>query len=54
VLSWTSPEREYDYKVLDSAIVSLKTYYAAVEKVHRKTGEREVFAVIILLSYTSR
>jgi hypothetical protein len=53
-LTWSSPEREWDYKVLDSAIVKLKTFYAAVEMVHRKTGERRVWAAVFLLGYGRR
>lgn len=49
LLVWTS--EQYTYKVLDGGVVKFRTYYGAVEKIENATGEREVFAVVILLSY---
>lgn len=49
LLVWTS--NDYQYKVLDGGVVKFRTYYGAVEKVEKATGVREVFAVVILLSY---
>jgi hypothetical protein len=40
-------------RVLDSAIVNLLEYYAAVERKHKDTGKVEVFAVVCKL-YSSR
>lgn len=49
LLVWTS--NDYEYKVLDGGVVKFRTYYGAVEKIELATGIREVFAVVILLSY---
>lgn len=49
VLVWTS--ETHKYTVLDGGVVKFRTYYGAVEKVEISTGEREVFAVVILLNY---
>ena len=43
-----------DYKVLDSAVVNLRTFYAAVEQVERTTGERRVWAAVFLLGYAPK
>ncbi len=51
-LRWTGSD--YDYKVLDSAIVHLKTFYAAVEQVHRETKERRVWAAVFLLGFAPK
>lgn len=51
-LRWT--DSPYDYKVLDTSIVQLKTFYAAVEQVHRETGERRVWAAVFLLGYAPK
>lgn len=51
-LSWR--DSPYDYKVLDSAIVNLRTFYAAVEQVHRETKERHVWAAVFLLGYAPK
>lgn len=50
VLSW-APDCKHRYTVLDSAIVNLKTFYAAVERIDGDTGERSVWAAVILLQY---
>ncbi len=39
------------YKVLDSAVVSFREFYAAVEMINKETGERRVWAAIFLLDY---
>lgn len=49
LLVWTS--EQYTHRILDGGVVKFHTYYGAVEKVEKATGEREVFAVVILLSY---
>lgn len=41
-------------RVLDSAVVSMKRYYAAVEKVEKATGARSVLCVICLVNYNPR
>jgi len=41
----------HDFTVLDSAIVSFRTYYAAVERVCRATGVSEVSAAIVMLTF---
>lgn len=51
-LRWT--DSPYDYKVLDSAVVKLKTFYAAVEQVERATGERRVWAAVFLLGFAPK
>lgn len=40
-------------RVLDSAIVNIREYYAAVERKHKDTGKVEVFAAVCQL-YSSR
>lgn len=49
VLVWKS--ETHNYRVLDGGVVKFRTYYGAVEKVEIATNKRQVFAVIILLSY---
>lgn len=49
LLVWSS--NDYEYTVLDGGVVKFHTYYGAVQKVEKATGVREVFAVVILLSY---
>ncbi len=44
----------FNYKVLDSAVVSMKRYYAAVEKVEKATGTRSVGCVICLVNFNLR
>lgn len=39
------------YRVLDSAVVKLHTYYAAIEQTNKESGEREVWAAIFLLDF---
>lgn len=39
-------------RVLDSAIVNIREYYAAVERKHKDTGEVEVFAAVCKLHYS--
>ncbi len=41
-------------KVLRSALVGMRVYYAAVEQVRIATGEREVWAAICLVRYNPR
>ncbi len=49
LLVWTSDT--HTYKVLDGGVVKFRTYYGAVEKTENVSGERSVFAVVILLNY---
>ena len=49
LLVWKS--QTHNYRVLDGGVVKFRTYYGAVEKTEIKTGERTVFAVVILLNY---
>jgi hypothetical protein len=46
VLSWPD-DGPYRYRVLDSALVR-SVHYAAIERVKKETGERKVFATVIL------
>lgn len=48
VLSWKG-NTTAQYKVLNSAFVKLSTFYAAVERIDNESGNRDVFAVIILV-----
>ncbi len=41
-------------RVLDSAVVSMKRYYAAVEKVDKATGARSVVCVICFVNFNPR
>ena len=50
VFTW-SADSPFSYQVLDSALVNLRTFYAAVEKVDKATGERQVWAAVILITY---
>ncbi len=45
VLCW-SDDRPHTYRVLASAY-KMPAFYAAVEKVHKETGERQVWAAVI-------
>lgn len=48
-LTWTSAT--HDYRVLDGGVKNFRTYYGAVEKINKATGDREVFAVIFMLNF---
>jgi hypothetical protein len=41
-------------KVLRSALVGMRTYYAAVEHIHTTTGDRDIWALICLVKYNPR
>jgi hypothetical protein len=45
---------EITSKVLRSALVSMRVYYAAVEHVHRVTEQRDVWAAVCLVRYNPR
>jgi hypothetical protein len=45
---------EITSKVLRSALVSMRVYYAAVEHVHHATEKREVWAAVCLVRYNPR
>lgn len=53
VLSW-SADSAFEYKVLESATVALKTFYAAIERTNKATGERQVWAAVILINYANQ
>lgn len=50
VLTW-GEDNPNTYRVLDSALVNLSTFYAAVEKTNKATGERQVWAAVILVRH---
>ena len=39
------------YRVLDSALVNMRTFYAAIEQVNKETGKRIVWAAIVLVRH---
>lgn len=49
-LTW-SDDCTATYTVLDSAVVKFRTFYAAMERIDKVTGEREVWAAVYLLSH---
>lgn len=53
VFKW-SDDAPCTYKVLKTALVKLKTFYAAIECINKTTGERRVFAAIILIHMINR
>lgn len=53
VLRW-GDDKPWECKVLDSALVRMRTFYAAVEQVHRETGERRVWAAVILCNHVPK
>lgn len=50
VLRWRD-DQPNTYKVLATAFVKLTDFYAAVERVNKATGEREVWAAVIKCSF---
>ena len=50
VFTWSN-DNPSKYRVLDSALVKFNTFYAAIEQTHKKTGERHVWAVVILIQH---
>ena len=53
VFTW-SDDNPNKYRVLDSAVVKFNTFYAAIEQTHRETGERNVWAAVILIRRYSK
>ena len=51
VLRW-GDDNPNTYRVLDSALVSMSTFYAAVEQVNKETGKRIVWAAVILVRFS--
>ncbi|HEY8138304.1 MAG TPA: hypothetical protein VIF61_10695, partial [Methylocystis sp.] len=51
---FTFERPEATSKVLRSALVGMRVYYAAVEQLRVATGEREVWALICLVRYNAR
>lgn len=51
---FTHTRPELTSKVLRSALVAMRVYYAAVEHVRHTTDERTVFAVVCLVRYNPR
>lgn len=52
VFQW-SPESPYSNRVIQTALVGLTEFYAAVESVHKITGERIVSAYVILVRFSN-
>ena len=50
VFTW-SDDNPNKYRVIDSAVVKFNTFYAAVEQTHKETGERRVWAAVILIQH---
>ena len=50
VLTW-GDDNPNTYRVLDSALVNMGTFYAAVEQVNKETGKRIVWAAVILVRH---
>lgn len=50
VFRW-SDDLPHTYRVLDTALVNLTEFYAAVEMVHKETGARRVWAAIIKVTF---
>lgn len=50
VLTW-SDDNPNTYRVLDSALVNMRTFYAAVEQINKETGKRIVWASVILVRH---
>lgn len=50
VLRW-SDENPNTYRVLDSAIVNFREFYAAIERINKATGERIIWAAVILIEH---
>ena len=50
VFTW-SDDNPNKYRVLDSAVVRFNTFYAAIEQTHKETGERRVWAAVILIQH---
>lgn len=44
-----SDDAAHTYQVIDSALVAATTWYAAVERICKKSGTREVFALVFLV-----
>ena len=51
---FTFERPEATSKVLRSALVGMRVYYAAVEQMRIDSGEREVWALICLVRYNPR
>lgn len=50
VLRWGN-DNPHAYKVLDSALVNLTEFYAAVEMIHKETGARRVWGCMIKVTF---
>ena len=50
VLTW-GDDTPNKYRVIDSAVVKFNTFYAAIEQTHKETGERHVWAAVILIQH---
>ncbi len=51
---FTFDRAERSYRVLRSALVAMRRYYAAVERIEKPSGERSVFAIVCLVDYSPR
>ena len=50
IFTW-SEDCPNTYRVLDSALVNMRTFYAAVEQINKETGKRTVWAAIVLVRH---
>lgn len=50
IFTW-SEDCPNKYRVLDSALVNMRTFYAAIEQVNKETGKRIVWAAIVLVRH---
>lgn len=50
VLRW-GDDNPHAYRVLDTALVNLTEFYAAVEMIHKETGVRRVWAAVIKVTF---
>jgi hypothetical protein len=51
---FTFDREERSYRVLRSSLVQMRRYYAAVERVEKVSGQRNVCAVVCLVNYNTR
>lgn len=51
---FTFDREERSYRVINSSLVQMRRYYAAVERLENLSGERSVSAVVCLVNYNTR
>lgn len=49
-----SDANPYAYRVLASAMIKFTEFYAAVEQVHKETGQRRVWAAVCKITFMGR